>query len=104
MQAFSNQQPPNIQALFSQFLAQLPAAQIEQLTRKPSDGSINIRTESRTHLPTKDAGPVINRKDQTMRGWHSAGRYPIPELRPITVNGRLLWPVAGLRKVLGVAG
>ena len=102
MQAFPNQQSPDIQALFSQFFAQLSAAQIEQLTRKPSDGSINIRTERRTHLPTKDAGLVIHRKGQTMRGWHSAGRYPIPELRPITVNGRLLWPVAGLRKVLGV--
>ncbi len=51
MQAFSNQQPPDIQALFSQFLAQLPPAQLEQLTRK-SDGFPDIRTESRTHVPT----------------------------------------------------
>jgi len=41
MHTFANQQPVDIHALFSQFLAQLPAAQIEQLTGK-SVTSVNI--------------------------------------------------------------
>ena len=102
MQAFANQQPPDIQALFSQFMAQLPAETLAQL--HPADGRINLRTEPRTHLPTNEAALSINRKPQTLRGWHSAGCYAIPELRPIRVNGRLAWPVSGLRKLmLGVA-
>ena len=99
MQAFPNQQSPDIQALFSQFLAQLPAAQIEQLTRK-SDGFPDIRTESRTHVKTAIAAHWLGRQEQTMRGWASAESGP---LRPIRVSGKLAWPVADIRKLLGVA-
>lgn len=98
MQAFPNQQTPDIQALFSQFLAQLPPAQLEQLTRK-SDGFPDIRTESRTHVPTDIAGHWLNRKGQTMRGWASSESGP---LRPIRVSGKLAWPVADIRRLLGV--
>jgi|GEM_PF-1591431 len=97
MQAFSNQQSPDIQALFSQFLAQLPAAQIEQLTRK-SDGFPDIRTESRTHVPTDIAAHWLGRKGQTMRCWAMTG-HPI---MPRRVNGKLAWPVAEIRRLLGV--
>ncbi len=98
MQAFSNQQSPDIQALFSQFLAQLPPAQLEQLTRK-SDGFPDIRTESRTHVKTAIAAYWLGRQEQTMRGWASSESGP---LRPIRVSGKLAWPVADIRRLLGV--
>ena len=98
MQAFPNQQTPDIQALFSQFLAQLPAAQLEQLTRK-SDGFPDIRTESRTHVKTSVAARWLGRQEQTLRGWACLENGP---LRPIRVSGKLAWPVADIRRLLGV--
>ena len=100
MHTFPNQQSPDIQALFSQFLAQLPPAQLEQLTARKSDGFPDIRTESRTHVPTAIAGHWLDRADQTLRGWASSESGP---LRPIRVSGRLAWPVADIRRLLGVA-
>jgi hypothetical protein len=44
----------------------------------------------------------LSRKEQTARGWASAETYP-PGLKPLRVMGRLAWPVAGIRAVLGVA-
>lgn len=98
MQTFSNQQPPDIPALFSQFLAQLPTAQFEQLIRK-SDGFPDIRFESRTHVKTAIAAHWLGRQEQTLRGWASAESGP---LRPIRVSGKLAWPVADIRRLLGV--
>jgi len=62
-----------------------------------------LALETRPAVDTAAAAYHLNRRPQTMRGWHCHGDYPIPELRPITVNGRLLWPVAGIKKVLGVS-
>ena len=99
MHVLSNQQSPDIQALFSQFLAQLPPAQLEQLTRK-SDGFPDIRTESRTHVATDIAAHWLGRKNQTLRGWACLENGP---LRPIRVSGKLAWPVAAIRALLGVS-
>ncbi len=99
MHTFANQQSPDIQAMFSQFLAQLPPAQIEQLTRKPSDGFPDIRTESRTHVATYIAAHWLGRQNQTLRGWACLENGP---LRPIRVSGKLAWPVAEIRRLLGV--
>lgn len=99
MQAFSNQQSPDIQALFSQFLAQLPPEQLNQLTPK-ADGFPDIRSESRTHVTTDVAAHWLGRQNQTLRGWACLENGPI---RPIRVNGRLAWPVIELRRLLGVA-
>ena len=99
MQTFATQQPPDIQALFSQFLAQLPPAQIQQLTRK-TDWFPDLRTETRTHVPTAIAAHWLTRAEQTMRGWASSEAGPI---RPIRVSGRLAWPVSEIRRLLGVA-
>ncbi len=98
MRIFANQQPPDIQALFSQFLAQLPPAQLDQLTRK-SDGFPDIRTESRTHVATDIAAHWLGRQNQTLRGWACLENGP---LRPIRVAGKLAWPVAEIRRLLGV--
>jgi len=98
MKASPNQQPPNIEALFAQFLAQLPPAQLDQLTTRKSDGFPNIRTESRTHVPTDVAAHWLGRRPQTMRCWAMTG-HPI---MPRRVNGKLAWPVAEIKVLMGV--
>ena len=100
MHTFPNQQSPEIAALFQQFIAQLPPAQIEQLTARKTDGFPDLRTETRTHVPTAIAAHWLTRAEQTMRGWASSESGAI---RPIRVSGRLAWPVADIRRLLGVA-
>ena len=54
----------------------------------------------RTALPTAEAAYHLNRAQQTLRLWSMREDGP---LRPIRINGRLAWPVADLKRVLGVA-
>ena len=57
---------------------------------------------NRPTVPTEQAGYYLDRRPQTLRGWASAETFP-DGLRPVRVNGRLAWPVAGIKRVLGVA-
>ena len=50
-------------------------------------------------VPTPPAAHYLNRRPQTLRGWACSEDGP---LRPMRINGRLAWPVAELRRVLGV--
>ena len=70
-----------------------------------------MRTDTAAHFPalesvtrpavdTAAAAYYLNRRPQTMRGWACHEDGP---LRPLRINGRLAWPVAELRRVLGVA-
>jgi hypothetical protein len=61
-----------------------------------------LALETRTHVSTAVLCCHMSRQPQTARGWASAETYP-EGLRPIRVNGRLAWPVAGIRAALGVA-
>jgi len=55
---------------------------------------------TRPTVPTEQAGYYLDRRPQTMRMWAMKdGTGPI---RPLRINGRLAWPVAELRRVLGV--
>jgi hypothetical protein len=54
---------------------------------------------TRPHVPTEQAAHYMLRRPQTMRVWASAESGP---LRPIRVNGRLAWPVADIKRILGV--
>ena len=63
---------------------------------------VSLASETRTHVSTAVLCRHLNRKEQTARGWASAGTYP-DGLRPLRVMGRLAWPVAGIRAALGVA-
>lgn len=56
--------------------------------------------ETRVALPTPEAAYHLNRAQQTLRLWAMREDGP---LRPMRINGRLAWPVAELRRVLGVA-
>lgn len=59
----------------------------------------SLSGETRHALPTDEAAPQLGRRPQTLRRWACLGDGPI---QPIRVNGRLLWPVADIRKLLGV--
>ena len=54
---------------------------------------------TRPAVTTGEAAYYLNRRPQTLRGWACAEDGP---LRPVRINGRLAWPVAELRRVLGV--
>ena len=62
---------------------------------------IPLHLETRTHVTTAVMCRHLGRKEQTARGWASAETFP-DGMRPLRVNGRLAWPVAGIRRVLGV--
>lgn len=60
---------------------------------------IPLEREARAALPTPEAALHLNRAQQTLRLWAMREDGPI---RPIRINGRLAWPVAELKRVLGV--
>lgn len=49
-------------------------------------------------VPTDAAAFYLNRKPQTLRVWACLENGA---LRPLRVNGRLAWPVADIRALLG---
>ncbi|CAN5859053.1 hypothetical protein BH11PSE8_BH11PSE8_26990 [soil metagenome] len=51
-------------------------------------------------LSTKDAAQYLNRQPQTLRKWAAYENGPI---RPVRINGRLMWPVAALERLLSGA-
>jgi hypothetical protein len=55
---------------------------------------------SRPTIPTEQAAYYLLRRPQTLRGWACTEDGP---LRPVRINGRLGWPVAAIKAVLGVA-
>ncbi len=61
---------------------------------------ISLAQETRAHLTTAETAFHLNRAPQTLRLWACSENGPI---RPLRVNGRLAWPVAELRRLLGVA-
>jgi hypothetical protein len=58
-----------------------------------------LELETRSALPTAEAAYHLNREQQTLRLWAMRNDGPIKCLR---INGRLAWPVASLRTLLGV--
>ena len=59
-----------------------------------------LKDEARTALPTEEAALQLSLKSQTLRVWACKDNGPI---RPVRINGRLLWSVEDLRKLLGGA-
>lgn len=60
---------------------------------------VPLERESRATLPTAEAALHLGRRPQTLRAWACHEDGP---LKPLRINGRLAWPVAELRRVLGV--
>ena len=62
-----------------------------------------LETVTRPTVETAAAAYYLNRKPQTLRGWHCHGDFPTAGLRPLSLNGRLAWNVAAIKSVMGVA-
>ena len=60
---------------------------------------VPLNDETRSAVPTSDAALHLSRAQQTLRIWACKENGPI---RPLRINGRLAWPVAELRRLLGV--
>lgn len=60
---------------------------------------VPLERETRTTVDTATAALHLNRQPQTLRAWASGQSGA---LQPLRINGRLAWPVAELRRVLGV--
>jgi hypothetical protein len=60
-----------------------------------------LELEHRPVVKTDQAAHYLTRAPQTLRGWSHEGKFP-DGLRPVRLNGRLGWPMDGIRKVLGV--
>lgn len=56
---------------------------------------------TRPYVPTPDAAYYIACAQQTLREKHMRGTYD-PRMRPIKLGNRLLWPVEGIKAVLGM--
>jgi hypothetical protein len=63
---------------------------------------VPLHRETRTHVSTALMCWHLDRKPQTARGWACHETYP-EGLKPLRVMGRLAWPVAGIRSLLGVS-
>lgn len=61
-----------------------------------------LESVTRPNVDTAAAAYYLNRKPQTLRGWACEETFP-EGLRPIRVNGRLGWPTAEIKKLLGVS-
>ena len=77
------------------------AGRLAVLERK-APAFVSLAHETRTAVETACAAFHLCRQPQTLRQWASAETFP-PGLRPVRCNGRLAWPVAGIRALLGVA-
>jgi hypothetical protein len=56
---------------------------------------------TKPNLTTEELAFYADRQQQTLRIW--ACRTGSGPLTPLRINGRLAWPVAAVRKLLGVA-
>lgn len=59
-----------------------------------------LTQEARTYISTEEAARHLLRQVQTLRIWACKDNGPI---RPARIGGRLAWPVAEIKTLLGVA-
>jgi hypothetical protein len=66
---------------------------------KAGDGAFpSLANETRVALPTEAAAFHLNRRPQTLRCWAA---YETGPIQPLRINGRLAWPVAEIRRLVG---
>lgn len=61
---------------------------------------VTLDRETRAAVDTETAAYHLSREPQTLRVWACKENGP---LRPLRVHGRLAWPTAEIRRLLGVA-
>ena len=67
-----------------------------------AEGFSNIGVDAEAGALTTTQETSGSGRPQTLRGWACAETFDAG-LRPVRINGRLAWPVAGIRAALGVA-
>lgn len=60
-----------------------------------------LTEEDRPAIPTGQAAHYLCRTPRTLRGWATDSEGA--PIRPVRLNGRLAWPVAEIKRALGVA-
>lgn len=68
-------------------------------TASQLEGFVPLEFEQRTHVDTSRAAFYLCRKPQTLNKWAFTGKGAI---QPVRINGRLAWPVAEIRRLLGL--
>ncbi len=61
---------------------------------------VPLALETRAALPTNEAAYQLNRAEQTLRMWAMRDDGPVKCIR---VGGRLQWPVADIKRLMGVS-
>lgn len=68
---------------------------------RPPRAFPSLEQVTKPTVDTESAAYYLNRRPQTLRAWAMRdGKGP---LRCIRVNGRLAWPVDGIKKLLKIA-
>lgn len=70
--------------------------QVQHMASTPTP----LAQETRSAIPTSEAAHHLNRSNATLRIWACKGG----PITPLRINGRLAWPVAELKRLLGVEG
>lgn len=60
---------------------------------------VPLEQETRSAIPTAEAAHHLSRSTATLQLWASKGWGPV---KPLRVGGRLAWPVADIKRLLGV--
>lgn len=69
-------------------------------TTTPAPQFPPLEQEHRPAVSTAATAYYLGRREQTVRGWACFDNGPI---RPLRVHGRLMWPTAKIRELLGVS-
>jgi hypothetical protein len=82
------------------------SAEVRQATTRPAKVApadfVPLHLETRTHVSTGITAWHVSLQQQTLRAMACNASYD-PRLKPVRHANRLLWPVAGIRAVLGVS-
>lgn len=70
------------------------------MPKAPQQPLPTLESITRPTVDTAAAAYYLNRRPQTLRGWACLENGP---LRPLRMNGRLAWPVAEIRRAMGVS-
>lgn len=71
----------------------------DQIAITGSQTFFPLDRETRVNVPTAVAAIHLMRSPMTLRHWAVAEDAPI---KPLRIGGRLAWPVAEIRRLLGV--
>ncbi len=74
---------------------------LDAMEKQGAPPFVSLDRETRAGVETDCAAFHLNRRPQTLRCWAAFETGP---LRPLRINGRLMWPTEQLRKLCGVAG